>query len=154
MTASTDLGRAPADAPASPPIAPLPADGAVPRRLYRSATNRKLSGVCGGIAEYYGSDPVAIRLAALVLLIVTGVFPGLLAYIVAALVIPERPATEPVAPVVPGRPGQGSLIVGVVLVAVGAIALAERTLMIDWDVLWPAALIAVGAVIAVAAFRR
>ena len=151
MTAQTDLGGAPYPEPGAPPVA---GGAAVPRRLYRSVTNRKLSGVCGGLAEYFGSDPVAIRLAALVLMVLTGIVPGVIAYIVAALVIPDRPATEPLMPAVAARPGQGSLILGVVLVIVGAVLLAEQTLLIDWDVLWPTALIATGAVIAIFAWRR
>jgi phage shock protein PspC (stress-responsive transcriptional regulator) len=60
------------------------------KKLYLS-TDKKLSGVCAGVAEYYGVDPTIIRLAYLVLTIVTGVIPGIVAYVVAVAIIPERP---------------------------------------------------------------
>ena len=56
------------------------------KRLYRSRTNKVLCGVCGGIGEYLDVDPTVIRLLAL-LLGFTGT--GLVAYIVAAIIIPE-----------------------------------------------------------------
>lgn len=58
------------------------------KRLYKS-NERMVCGVCGGIAEYFNTDPTLIRLA-VVLLTFMG-FSGLLAYIIAAIVIPEAP---------------------------------------------------------------
>lgn len=58
-----------------------------PRRLYKSRTNRVLFGVCGGIGEYFNVDPTLIRLIML-LLGCTGT--GILAYIIAAIIIPEQ----------------------------------------------------------------
>ncbi len=58
------------------------------RKLYRSRTDRKIAGVCGGIAEYLNADPTVVRLAAVLLMFGWG--SGLLAYIVCALVIPEE----------------------------------------------------------------
>lgn len=62
------------------------------KKLYKSGTDQKLCGVCGGIAEYFNIDPTIVRLiwAALVLFWGTGV----LAYILAALILPDRPAGE------------------------------------------------------------
>lgn len=60
-----------------------------PKRLYKSATNRMLCGVCGGVAEFFNIDPTLVRLV-LVLLGFTGT--GIVAYIVAACIVPERPA--------------------------------------------------------------
>jgi len=48
---------------------------------------KKLCGVCGGIAEYFGIDPTIVRLAWAVLVFAFGT--GIIAYIVAALIIPE-----------------------------------------------------------------
>ena len=59
------------------------------KRLYRSDENRMLAGVCGGIAEYFDLDPTLVRLA-WVLLCAAGC-SGLLAYIIAAIVIPRAP---------------------------------------------------------------
>ena len=55
------------------------------KRLYRSRKNKVLTGVCGGIGDYFGIDPVIVRLV----FIFTGV--GLLAYIVWAIIIPIGP---------------------------------------------------------------
>ena len=61
------------------------------KKLYKSTTDRKIAGVCGGIAEYYGMDPTTVRLIAAILVLCVG--SGLLAYIVAAIIIPDKPAT-------------------------------------------------------------
>ena len=57
------------------------------KKLYKSDVDRKLCGVCGGIAEYLGIDSTIVRLIWVVLV----VFFGILAYIIAALVIPDYP---------------------------------------------------------------
>jgi len=58
-------------------------------KLYLSETNRKIAGVCGGIGEYFGIDPTLLRLAWVIMMFVFGT--GLLAYIIAWIVIPRRP---------------------------------------------------------------
>ena len=58
------------------------------KKLYRSSTNKKLFGVCGGLAEYFDMDATVIRIIYLLLLLGAGV--GLLAYLVCALVMPEE----------------------------------------------------------------
>lgn len=60
------------------------------KRLYKARGQRMVCGVCGGVAEYYGIDPTLVRLA--FLLLAAGWGSGLLAYIVAAIIIPEPPA--------------------------------------------------------------
>ena len=59
------------------------------KRLYKSKENRVLCGVCGGLGEYFNLDPVIVRLILVVLCCVG--FSGVIAYIVAALIIPEPP---------------------------------------------------------------
>ena len=59
------------------------------KKLYRSRTEKKLCGVCGGLAKYLNMDVTIARLVCALLVLFTGV--GLLGYIVAALVIPEEP---------------------------------------------------------------
>ena len=59
------------------------------KRLTRSKTDRKILGVCGGIAEYLGIDSTIVRLIWVVLVVFFGT--GILAYIIAALVIPDYP---------------------------------------------------------------
>ncbi|MDR2168223.1 MAG: PspC domain-containing protein [Clostridiales bacterium] len=57
-----------------------------PRRLMKSSTNKKLAGVCGGLAEYFGLDATLIR----VIFALFGVFgAGILAYIVLLIVMPK-----------------------------------------------------------------
>lgn len=58
------------------------------KRLHKSATNRQIAGVCGGIAEYLDADPTVVRLATV--LLVFGWGSGLLAYIICALVLPAE----------------------------------------------------------------
>lgn len=59
-------------------------------KIYLSTKDKKIAGVCGGIAEAYNIDATMVRLCALILGALTGVFPMVLAYIVAALIIPKK----------------------------------------------------------------
>ncbi len=59
------------------------------RKIYRSKTNKIISGVCGGLGEYFNIDPAIIRLFWLVLAISTG-GSGIITYIVCSLIIPEE----------------------------------------------------------------
>ena len=59
------------------------------KKLYKSDVDRKLCGVCGGIAEYLGIDSTIVRLIWVVLVVFFGT--GILAYIISALVIPDYP---------------------------------------------------------------
>ena len=59
------------------------------KKLYKSSTDKKLAGVCGGIAEYFNIDSTLVRLGWVVFCALGG--SGLLAYIIAALIMPERP---------------------------------------------------------------
>ena len=60
------------------------------KRLDRSESNRMLCGVCAGIAEYFEIDPTLIRLV-WAFLCLFGLFPALIGYIIAAVVIPLPP---------------------------------------------------------------
>jgi len=60
-----------------------------PRKLYRSRENRVLAGVCGGIGEYYNTDPNLVRLLFLILFFSGGI--GIIAYLIAIMIIPESP---------------------------------------------------------------
>ena len=61
------------------------------KKLYLSSDDKVLSGVCGGIAEYFQIDPTLVRLGWAGASIFTGFFPGLIAYIIFAIVMPENP---------------------------------------------------------------
>lgn len=104
------------------------------RRLYKSRTNRQISGVCGGIGEYFNIDPVIIRLLVVVFTIAGGA--GLIAYIIAAIIIPEPEggnstevmedeegsSTEPAK-----SSGSGSKVLGIILIVLAAL-IGVRTL--------------------------
>ena len=62
------------------------------KKLYKSETDKKLFGVCGGIAEYFNIDSTVIRLIWAILILWMGT--GILAYILAALILPDRPPEE------------------------------------------------------------
>ena len=57
------------------------------KRLYRSDENKVICGVCGGLGEYFNIDPTIVRLL-WAILVFSG--PGILAYIVAAIIMPRR----------------------------------------------------------------
>lgn len=59
------------------------------KKLYRSSTDKKLCGVCGGIAEYFDIDPTLVRLLWIAVTLFSACFPGLLVYIIFAIVIPN-----------------------------------------------------------------
>ncbi|CCX91723.1 MAG: PspC domain-containing protein [Oscillospiraceae bacterium] len=59
------------------------------KKLYKSNQNKMLDGVCGGIAEYFGIDPTVVRLIWALFSLMGGC--GILAYIIAAVIIPRNP---------------------------------------------------------------
>ncbi len=61
----------------------------IAKRLYRSRTDRILGGVCGGLADYFNLDPSLVRL--LWVIFCLGFGTGVLAYIIAWIIIPEEP---------------------------------------------------------------
>lgn len=60
------------------------------KRLYRSRSNRKIAGVCGGLADYFSIDPATIRIAFLILIFISGatIIP---IYLILWIVVPEEP---------------------------------------------------------------
>ena len=73
-------------------IIPESGDAAVPagRRLTRSMTDKRIAGVCGGLAEYFAVDPTVVRLVWVILSILGGaVIGGVIAYALAWLIIPR-----------------------------------------------------------------
>jgi phage shock protein PspC (stress-responsive transcriptional regulator) len=121
------------------------------KRLYRSTTNKMLSGVCGGLADYFDLDPTLIRLIAIVALFASG---GLviLAYIVAWIIIPRDDiavdTSEPVESPSPRKNGSASwhsFLPGIILICLGGIFLVrEYCYWFSFSELWPVLLILVG----------
>lgn len=62
-----------------------------PKRLYRSRSDRMLAGVLGGIAEYVGVDPSLARIVCALVTVFTLGFPGVLLYLIMAIVVPGAP---------------------------------------------------------------
>ncbi len=118
------------------------------------------SGVSGGIAEYLDIDSTFVRIAWVVVGVLTAGF-AVIAYVALAIIVPERPeeaatessetAAEPAhsgkATADRGRRRQRSVIFGAVLVAVGGLFLAQNFGLFDWfdfGRLWPVVLILLG----------
>ncbi|MCI0331587.1 MAG: PspC domain-containing protein [candidate division Zixibacteria bacterium] len=65
------------------------------KKLYRSRNDARLSGVLGGLGEYFEVDPTLIRLAYVIFTLATGFLPGIVGYFLAILIIPKEPLVVP-----------------------------------------------------------
>jgi phage shock protein PspC (stress-responsive transcriptional regulator) len=63
------------------------------KRLFLSTSDKKIGGVCGGIAEYMELDPTIVRLLTVVLAFITAVIPVLIGYILAWIIVPRKPVS-------------------------------------------------------------
>ncbi|MEE9161855.1 MAG: PspC domain-containing protein [Candidatus Neomarinimicrobiota bacterium] len=63
-------------------------------KLYRSATDQKIAGICGGLAEIYHTDANLIRLALVFIAFITQIVPAVVTYLVAWLILPEGPLDD------------------------------------------------------------
>lgn len=61
------------------------------KKLYRSEKNKLWLGVIGGIAEYFNIDAVILRVGFILILVFTGFIPAIIAYLLAAAVMPKKP---------------------------------------------------------------
>ncbi|MCB9808790.1 PspC domain-containing protein [Candidatus Nomurabacteria bacterium] len=60
------------------------------KKLYRSTSDLKITGLLGGIGEYFNIDPTIIRLAVAFIIVCTGVIPGTLMYLLASWIVPKN----------------------------------------------------------------
>jgi phage shock protein C len=74
------------------------------RQLRRSQADRKISGVCGGLGEYFNLDPTIVRIAAVALTVFTG-GGFIIAYVLAMLIMPDQQPETPVWNYPPPAPG-------------------------------------------------
>lgn len=127
--------------PAPPPPPPPPT---AHRPLARSADQRIIAGVCGGIGEYFRIDPVIVRIA-FVLLTVFGGF-GVLLYLGAWLLLPEASGTVQVGPAPYTRLHyrNGRTVVAVILIVVALFAFADSFNIDHKGLIWGAALVGIG----------
>jgi phage shock protein C len=133
-----------------------------PRRLTRSQ-DRKVAGVCGGVAEYFGADPTLVRLGFVALAVLTAFGPMLLGYAILWIVMPEASGPPASRPASTGDSRQAGTVIGIVLLALGFMWLMGRGWggvghmpMFGWSgfqFLWIFGLIIVGALI-IGASRR
>ena len=140
-----------------------------PKRLYRSVTDRRIAGVAAGIAEYFAIDVTLVRLIWILAVIFGG--SGILAYIIAWIVIPEQSArTEAETPadqaepnyaagqtidVSPERNTNKISYLGIFLILLGFFFLVRT--FIPWHLsryLWPLLLVALGIALLVPVRRK
>ena len=119
-------------------------------RLYRSATNKIIGGVCGGLGEYFDVDPVLVRVITVLLFLATGF--GILAYIIAWIIIPKMPLDVEPVPANHEYSSWSRYLPGLILMAIGVILLIrESWFWFDLEEFWPVILIIVGLLLI---FRR
>lgn len=134
------------------------------KRLYRSTRDRVFGGVCGGLSEYAQVEKGLLRFLTAIAILVTGVFPGLVAYVICVLVIPTEEAVfkdqmyregGEVPPPKSANPENTKMVIGVALILIGAIALAKLLFdWIDWKYAIPAVLVVIGALMVFKNWRR
>ena len=135
----------------TPPSQPPPLTSP-PRQLRRSRQDKVLAGVCGGLARYLGIDPVVIRIL-MVVLIFAGV--GVVAYIVAWIVIPEAAEGEPECPADAQTRHGTAVALGAGLIALGGLLLLRG--LVPWfhsDMFWPVLVVAGGLLLLLISARR
>lgn len=62
------------------------------KRIYLSRNEKKIAGVCGGLAEYFELDPTIVRLLVVIVGIATALGPVIIGYLLAWIILPQRPA--------------------------------------------------------------
>jgi phage shock protein C len=153
MSAQPPQGPGPPGDHTEPAASPPPPTGPQAGRLLRrSSDDRLLAGVCGGLGRYLGVDPVLLRIAAVVLALANGL--GLIAYVIAWILIPEERSGQPAAHARPPRQEMGRLVLGGSLVVLGLVLLLDRLAPDLQRLFWPLAVVAAGAAIMLVGLRR
>ena len=67
-----------------------------PKKLTRSRADRKIAGVCAGLAEHFNLDVTLVRILCIFLTLATGVCPGIVTYLLAWIIVPSEPELRPV----------------------------------------------------------
>ena len=138
-------------------------------RLYKSTSDRMLSGVSGGLGDYLDVDSTLVRIAWVIVTIMSAGL-GLLAYIALAIIVPTRtdgPAPQQAAaedderayvPAAGGaRRSRGSMIGGLALIVIGVLFLLWNLGLVDWfdwGEFWPVILIVLGVLLVARAVAR
>ena len=126
------------------------------KKLYRSTSDRVIAGLAGGLADYFGIDSTVVRLAMVVLAVLSGGGPMILVYIIAWLIIPKD-KEDAVEARDSGKPRRARRLFGFAFLILGLIILVDhivpdisyRMPMHDYyrqgeSFFWPAVLIIIG----------
>lgn len=114
--------------------------------LYRSSDDRLIAGVCGGLASYFGADPVIVRVLWALGTALTGLLPGVFAYLLLVVIVPAEDGDAFDEGLLHARSGS-PVLAGVVLVLVGVLLLAGNFGLfgwLSWGRLWPLVLVLLG----------
>ena len=107
----------------------------MPKRLYRSRTERWIAGVCGGLSDYFNVDVMALRVAFALLALWNGF--GVVVYLLLVILLPEEPLTEVVTepglppPLDEDEPQRRARLLGSMLVLGGAYLLIQQTRLFE-----------------------
>ena len=124
------------------------------KKLQRDTKHKVIGGVCAGLANYFGMDASLLRLLLAFMILFAGT--GFWLYIILWIVMPAanpQPASDTVDAVMTDaqqtpKPNKGSLVVGLILIGLGAIGLLHRFVpSFNWQMVWPVLLIALGLVL-------
>ena len=107
-------------------------DDRAPRRLQRSH-DRKIAGVCGGLADYFGVDSTLVRIGFVALVLLTAGAGGIIGYGLLWIVMPEPDGTATSVTTL-GRSADATRTLGFILLAVGLVLLLQR-LPVLWVVM-------------------
>lgn len=144
------------------------------KRIYRSRTDKVISGVCGGLGKYFGIDPTIVRIVWAVFFFAMGT--GILAYIIAMIIIPVEPlegepeVTKPDGTVDLYKSEQASvnvnsktllLVIGSIILLVGILFLIGNIFgAVGWvfsigsKIFWPLVIIGAGVAVLIGYFRK
>ncbi len=134
------------------------------RKVYRSKTNRMLGGVCGGLADYFNVDVVLIRLLLVFAFLAGGI--GLLAYLIAWIIIPEEGSGHLGSTVNGSQESdegfpkpqqafdrQGQVVIGLIAILIGFFLLIRQFVpFFPWHTIWPIVIILIGIAIMLGGF--
>lgn len=124
------------------------------KKLQRDTQHKVIGGVCAGLANYFGTDASLLRLLLSFMILFAGTGIGL--YLILWIVMPadyRQETTDTVDAVMPDtqqspKVNKGSLVVGLILIGMGALGLLHRFVpAFNWQMVWPILLIALGLVL-------
>ena len=119
-------------------------------QLRRSKTDKVIAGVCGGLGRSLGVDPVWLRIAFVALTLAGG--SGVLIYVIAWIAIPEGDESDSAIPVT--RTVTPALIVGGILIVIGAVTLLGTFVPWMTKAFWPLVIVGIGAALMMGGLNR